>query len=557
MAKSRRASVPLSRPTSLYQQLLLFPERAEYLEQARYERYLVHLEHWQALSTEFRLGFEAVYERRSARILLVHGGQGTGKTLFARRVAEDFIRVKEGRPCAEVQQNLWLRLAGSKPVDREVGEKAAQTTALRRIHARSGWLEEERKFAKNDTTDMRVFLVDDVHKDGFLREWAGLSAGEYMRLKAEGHLDAILESVAQKLVEDCRGDFQRALFVLLSNDAGLLDNLHEQLERWHSGLAHRVELPLPEPDLKEKIVRTNTNRLNRLSYWYCLDRGGPDEKKRAYDTMRGDGGFVDSFKAIDRALTESSSRSGRPANKNLLTLVTLGSDPLTIASHLEALELESDDALPGEHVGTWLFRQRWASTLATDDQEYARRAELLESEFTLRWVTLDMAAWYHLHHAPTGDGLCETLVEIMRSSPSIGDLKPAKDKAKQLVNNANVSLSKVDPSSDVFRDFECQCRDAGRSRSLDYEAMLARRFGMTLSRGLEALTSIRPDLTLAQYEPCAVTSAPSSGVQDIRATIRRTCHVIEFTSHLQLDLRGLDDYLRSKVDVYASLLESV
>ncbi|HLT37948.1 MAG TPA: hypothetical protein VK034_16800, partial [Enhygromyxa sp.] len=38
----------------LYQQLLLFPERAEYLEQTRFDGYRVHLEHWRDLSIEFR-----------------------------------------------------------------------------------------------------------------------------------------------------------------------------------------------------------------------------------------------------------------------------------------------------------------------------------------------------------------------------------------------------------------------------------------------------------------------------------------------------------------------
>jgi hypothetical protein len=28
---------------------------------------------------------------------------------------------------------------------------------------------------------------------------------------------------------------------------------------------------MPRPELKEEIVRTNTNRLNRVSWWYCLD----------------------------------------------------------------------------------------------------------------------------------------------------------------------------------------------------------------------------------------------------------------------------------------------
>lgn len=324
MAKNRPPPAP---PDELYQ-LLLFPERAEYLEQSQFVRYHIHLEHWRELSAEFRHAFEAVYVRRSARILLVHGEQGTGKTLFTQRVERDFQRLKE-RSVDDEHQNLWIVLAGGNDGDRTVSEQAAKSTELKRIKAMSGWLDDARNFAQANTSPMRVFVIDDVNKDVFIREWAGLQPGEYTRLKADGHLDTVVESVAQRLVEDCRGDFQRSLFVLLSNDQHLLERLHEQLERSHAGLARRLALPLPKPDLKEKIVRINTNRLNRWSYWYCLDRGGPEEKKRAYEILRGDRGFKDSFEAIDRAFAVRSGRSGRPANKNLLTLVTLGVDPLT------------------------------------------------------------------------------------------------------------------------------------------------------------------------------------------------------------------------------------
>ncbi len=555
MSKSRRARAPSRQADDLYQQLLLFPERAEYLEQSRFERYQIHLEHWRELSTEFRRGFEAVYVRKSARILLVHGDQGTGKTLFARRVEEDFGLVKE-RKVADGQQNLWIVLAGGEGQDRSVSEQAAKTTELRRIKAQTGWLAKERAFAQENRSEMRVFLVDDVNKDVFLREWADLPAGDYTRLKAEGHVATVLESVAQRLVEDCREDFQRSLFVLLSNDEALLNALYQQLERWHEGLARTLLLPLPEPSLKEKIVRINTNRLNRWSYWYCLDRGGPDEKRWAYDTLGGNGGFIDSFRAIDRALAVSGPRSGRPANKNLLTLVTLGSDPLTIKSYIDDHELRVDESLPGEHVAAWLFRHQWASALAAADDEYARRAALLESEFSLRWVTIDMRAVWWLCDAPEADSICRRLVDFMRAAPSIGDRRPAKDALGKLLLGVNADLGAV-VEGPAFEAFQARFRDAGQRRSIEYEQVLARRFGQELSKGLATLGSIRPDLTLAQYDPCAVTRATSEDPKAIETAIRRLCHVIEFTAHLQPDLRGLDDYLREKVDVYATLLESV
>ncbi|MCA9710524.1 MAG: hypothetical protein KDK70_32080 [Myxococcales bacterium] len=553
MAKRRVGSRPPP-PDDLYQ-LLLFPERAEYLEQSQFGRYQVHLEHWRELSTEFRRAFEAVYVRKSARILLVHGKQGTGKTLFTQRMERDFEQVK-GRNVDEEHQNLWIVLAGGDAGNRTVSEQAAKNTDLKRIESRTGWLEKARTFATSNESAMRVFVIDDVHKDVFLREWAGLEIGEYTRLKAEGHVDTVIESVAQRIVEDCRGDFQRSLFVLLSNDEHLLDQLHQQLERSHAGLARKLSLPLPKPELKEKIVRTNTNRLNRWSYWYCLDRGGPEEKRRAHEILTGNRGFKDSFEAIDRAFAGLGSRSGRPANKNLLTLVTLGIDPLTTKSYIDDRELHANESTIGEHVAAWFFRQQWASALSTDDEEYARRAALLESEFALRWVCIDMRAVWWLCTAPSGDPTCDRLVEFMRISPSIADKSQAKKARTKLTEDADASLSTLGDSS-AHEAFAARFRDAGQGRSIEYEGALARHFGMELSKGLVTLPSLRPDIKLAEYEPCAVTSATSSDEKAIEAAIRRSCHVIEFTAYLQPDLRGLEDYIRGKVEIYAGLLESV
>lgn len=546
-------------PRALYQQLLLFPERAEYLVQARFRRYKIHLEHWRDLSREFRLAFEAVYVRKSARILLVHGMQGTGKSLFVRTVEEDFQAVVRGSAMDE-RENLWLVLAGGAVADPDISEQAARTTALRRLDSQeiqSGWLNAERAFARKDESEMRVFLIDDVHKDVFMSEWAGLQQGEYIRFRTEGHVGVVLESVAQRLVEDCRGAFQRSLFVFLSHDGSLLETLRQHLERSHAGLAPPVlRLPLPEPAIKEKIVRTNTNRLNGSSYWYCLDRGGPDEKLLAYETMQGDRGFIDSFQAINRALAESPQRPGRPANKNLLTFVTIGADPLIVRSWIDNREIVPDEDKQCRHVGSWLFRQKWASALVTADQEYTRRAELVESEFTLRWFALDLHALWWLTVAPVDDLVCKALVDAISASPSIADSQSIKDKARRRIDDIDDGLAKLEFGED-FERHAARFRDAGQLRSREYEEVLARRFGRAFSRGLAALGSIRPDITLAEYEPCAVTTATSPDPEAIKAAIRRKCHVIEFTAYLQPDLRGLDDYLREKVNVYATLLESV
>jgi Cdc6-like AAA superfamily ATPase len=91
---------------TLYE-LLLFPDRAENLGQ--FAAYEVDLEHWKSLSAVFRTIFRTVYERGSSAVLLVHGAQGTGKTLFSRRLVQDFDATTKGANEPD-RTNLWHTL---------------------------------------------------------------------------------------------------------------------------------------------------------------------------------------------------------------------------------------------------------------------------------------------------------------------------------------------------------------------------------------------------------------------------------------------------------------
>lgn len=247
---------------TLYKQLLLFPDRAENLGQ--FSAYDVDLGHWKSLSTVFRRTFESVYERGSSAILLVHGAQGTGKTLFSRRLQQDFKKATDG-VLAPDSKNLWHTVVGDEPPARSTIEAATTGSVLERIEPNSGWLKELREFAKRDTHRVRIFVIDDAHKDVFLREWAGLTQAEYLGFKARKEETTALGSVAERLVEDCRGDFLRSIFLLLSNDAAQMQALKQHIDQSHVGLSKVLELPLPASEMKEQIVRKNTNPLNRMS----------------------------------------------------------------------------------------------------------------------------------------------------------------------------------------------------------------------------------------------------------------------------------------------------
>jgi hypothetical protein len=218
---------------ALYEQLLLFPERAEFIGQ--YGEYRVRLDHWRELSSTFLAAFKAVHDRHSAAVLLVHGAQGTGKTLFSLQLEKGFERASAGQTEPR-RDNLWHELVADEPGTRAIIQTATDHTALRRVIPESGWLEKERRFARDDKHPVRIFVIDDVHKDAFLREWAGLTQGEYLRLKADGKEAVALSSVAQQLVQDCRSDFQRSIFLLLSNNSEMMARLKDHLDESHRGL---------------------------------------------------------------------------------------------------------------------------------------------------------------------------------------------------------------------------------------------------------------------------------------------------------------------------------
>ncbi|KYF85724.1 hypothetical protein BE20_29350 [Sorangium cellulosum] len=83
---------------------LEFPPRAEYLDQ--YKNYQVDIAHWQRLAGQFQKAFRQVYARRSAAVLLVHGPQGSGKSMFSARLAQDHERTRGGAFAPDLRNNL-------------------------------------------------------------------------------------------------------------------------------------------------------------------------------------------------------------------------------------------------------------------------------------------------------------------------------------------------------------------------------------------------------------------------------------------------------------------
>lgn len=541
---------------TLYEQILLFPERAENLGQ--FETYDVDLEHWKPLSSVFRQAFQSVYERRASVVLLVHGAQGTGKTLFSRRLLADFEKAASAKGNLDPdKQNLWHVLVGENAPTRATIERATSGSVLRRIETRTGWLEEQRQFAKNNQQRVKIFVMDDAHKDVYMREWAGLSQAEYLNFKERKADTVTLGSVAEKMVEDCRGDFVGSIFLLLSNDAARMEALKEHIDRSHKGLGVVLELPLPDAVTKEQIIRKNTNLLNRMSYWYCLDSSGKGQQKEAHKVLTDIAtGFTECFQAIDQALHSEDRRTGRPANRNLITLVTLGTLPSTARGFIDDEELDHGEHHRGNHLGIWWMRDKWASILSKGEKtETYRRAQMLESEFSLRWVALDIKATYWLCQAPASQDIGERLLDVLRFKPSIANPDEVK-KHGQSAARLDDEIASSNPGA--LAEFEQQFSTLGQRRSGLYEPALSQRLPR-YGHGFSVFSVVKPDYIVGEYVPCALTSVKSDKAieEAIKEVMRRECHALEFTSHLRSDMKGLKEYLLDKIERYAILLESV
>lgn len=179
--------------------------------------------------------------------------------------------------------------------------QATNTTYLERLTPEAGWLRRMREFAQKDVHRARIFIIDNAHRSVVMREWAGLSQGEYLGLVERQKESVALGQVAEQIVADCRGDFQRSIFLMLSNNGQMMQQLQQHIDQSHRGLATCLELPLPAPRDKETIVRTNTNRLNRVSYCYCLDAATKEDRAQVYRVLQEPRGFTDSFHAVDLA----------------------------------------------------------------------------------------------------------------------------------------------------------------------------------------------------------------------------------------------------------------
>lgn len=533
---------------------IIFPDRAESLRETTYASYRVFLDFWQPLADQLRDFYEPVKTRGDTRILLVYGPQGGGKTMFARKLATDFDKTSSGQDLQPSRDNLWHRVsggtsAGAPRLDAELIKAARSATSLTSvtndpnlsanyIPDDKNWMATLLKRVEGDRGRRWIVILDNAERGHFIQSLVELSDVDFLRMRDQPEAATL---AAQRFVGHARTTLRGCLFVVLTNSLPFAAAVDQAINSQHQGMLVRTDLPLPGPTEKETVVRVNTNRLNRISYWYCLDRAGPTEKSAVYTALSGAETFPGSFSAVDSAI-KSSVRLGRRAKTCLLTLVV-------IARTIDRTELSKLGTVWRDEVDhKWLsiqnFDEQWATPLLPPTD-----ASLLESEWTLRVVAMGEE---FVKSLLSGDAAqekkCQDLLNQLKQAYGPGTFQRTLD-ANRAALTALVDTWPDNSAMDINATFW----RLGQRRSTAYEPVLTRLLpGYNQSH--DGFLNYRPDYVASPYVPCSILTAGSSNIDRINEAIYRNAHAIEFTAMDTFTVTNIRTYLQNKLRNYVEVV---
>lgn len=523
--------------TSQYQGIL-FPDRAESLPE--FSGYKVFLDHWDGLGAELRRLYEGLALRRETRALAIFGEQGSGKTLFATKLADDIEHSRHALQKGQLASdpsNLWHRISGSTLLDYSLLEEATEKVSVHMIENNKDWVAKSTGWLSPQKDKHAILIADNAERAYFRQGLLDLSDADYVTM---GETDAAMKLVAQNFVARCRSDLRGSLVVLLSNDQDFLMSFFYAVEKQHQGLISLENLPLPQGGDKETVIRVNTNRLNRISYWFCLDKAGPADKQKVRSMLMGPGTYPAAFAAVDGAIRAASpQRVGRPAKKNMLSLVVFagqsGDFPSIVAEFGAPARTEFDC---GWAVGN-VYSVGWTSGTLNDQ----RACQLLESEWDLRLVLLGEPFIQALFSGDRRRNHCRKFLQDLE--PVFGPgTRPETRAATRASCEASLTAWPNVDDVDLAPFWE-----KGQGRSSDYESIL-RELISDYNVTAQGFLSYRPDFTVSPFRPCAVTSAKSNHIDDINAAIRRDAHTFEFTAQRRPTIDTIRTYMRGKLENY-------
>lgn len=519
-------------------QRIQYPDAAENLN--AFENYKVFLQHWDALSSVLRENFEVVKTRRETRVVALYGGQGVGKTMFANKMTQDLegsIRELSRNGISPDQNNIWHRIAGGAGIRLNADLIAVATDASVVQKAENGaeWVKSAADFVRHNKNRVAIVIADNAERAYFCQGLLDISLLDFMKMKDS---QVFIDVVAQRFVEACREKMQSTLFLMLTNDREFLENLKSAVDRQHVGLMTLMSFPEPSPSDRETIVRVNTNRLNQFSYWFCIDKAGPSEKLAVFKALESASSFREAFRATDNALN-SPMRPGRPANKNLISLIAMhrGDEaPSWLADYATVDRIELEEGW----LKSVVYKSNWAERSLAD----ARECGLLESEWQLRIVTLGEPFVKSLLNGD--NSWLNTCRELLNKLKTVHGAAVSITVRRQHSTSISNLLKKwPDVSSvDMTRFWSM-----GQTRSSEYETAL-KRILPGYDRVSVGFIECRPDLVVEKYSPCRVLSAGEPDTNKITQAIKREAHVFEFTAASEISADALSLYLKGKLGNY-------
>ena len=347
------------------------------------------LDHWDGLGGDLRRLYEGLALRRETKALAVFGEQGAGKTLFANKLADDIERARQALQKGQLvadSANLWHRICGTSALEIDFIVEATSRVSAHMIENQPNWPEMSAKWLAPQSDKHCILIADNAERGYFRQGLLNLSDAEYL---AMGETDTAMRLVAQNFVAKCRSELRGALIVLLSNDDSFLLRLLEAIDRQHQGLVTLANLPLPQGGDKETVIRVNTNRLNRISYWYCLDKAGPIDKQRVRTSLLGASTYPAAFAAVNDAVRSAlPSRVGRPAKKNMISLIVLAGSVAGTDATIKPFGEPSRTEFQCDWAVGHVYSTGWTAGTLTDQRECQFTGVRVGFEACHTWPTL-------------------------------------------------------------------------------------------------------------------------------------------------------------------------
>lgn len=518
-------------------QRIVYPERAEYLlDESAFRSYKIFLDHWRDITLYLQEAYEVLRVRRYSKALIIYGNQGCGKSVLANKIYGDFIATRDAvRSNAHSydKDNIWHLITAGAAERHQPSNIATATAAsvVLQVENQKSWIENASKTVAGNADRACLVIADNCERDYFLQGLLNVSDDTYL---ATGRNDAALKSAAHKFVELSRTTLRGCFFIFFTNDQEFALAFDKHVNEQHKGLVDIRDLAMPNDLNKEAIVRINVNRLNRFSYWFCLDRAGPEEKKAVWGTLKGAETFPASFAAVDKAISSSTrSREGKPARKCVLNAFVFCNVSDVGAALFAASQLmgDAEEIYSGKSFAIRQYKSGWSDLL-----DNLRESKMLESEWNFKLILAGDAAVAALLAA---DPLAKDLVDEATVYHAPGTHMSTKTSyGANLARLDHELISKFGTANNT--SFWAK----GSLRNHDYESKLKLFYPSYNTKG-SGFLGARPDIVIADYVPCSILRSHDDSQANLNGALRRDANVVEFTAIKDFSFDKLATYIRT------------